>query len=159
MAGGAGNDTLVGDEGSDTVDFSSAAHRVSASLELFSAYGDGADRLIGIENVTGSAYADTLWGNAFDNVLTGGGGDDMLVGGQGRDTFAFALGSGADTIADFQAGFDVIDLRAFGFGDFATLAGGFEDLDNETLVRYGDNSVLLLGIATTDLQATDFLLA
>lgn len=126
---------------------------------MFSAYGDGPDRLIGIENVTGSAYADTLSGNAWNNVLTGGGGDDMLLGGQGQDTFVFASGSGADTIADFQTGLDLIDVRAFGLGDFAMLAPGFEDLGGETLVRYGDHSVLLLGIATTDLQATDFLLA
>ena len=100
-----------------------------------------------------------MWGNAWNNVLTAGGGDDMLVGGQGQDTFVFAQGSGGDTIADFQAGFDVIDLRAFGFGDFATLAAGFEDLDGETLITCGADSVLLLAVAATSLQATDFLLA
>ena len=159
LVGGAGNDTLIGDDGTDTVDFSAAARSVSVSLEAFSAYGDGADRLYGIENVIGSAYADQLWGNSANNILTGGGGADMLVSGQGRDTFVFAEGSGEDIIGDFQVGVDVIDLRAFGFGDFAMLAAGFEDLGGETLVRYGDHSVLLLGIATTDLQGTDFLLA
>ena len=38
------------------------------------------DELNGIENVTGSAYADTLVGNDGVNVLNGGSGDDLLKG-------------------------------------------------------------------------------
>jgi Ca2+-binding RTX toxin-like protein len=56
--------------------------------------GAGADRIDGIEAVTGTPFADRLAGNEGTNridgsaggdVLSGGGGDDMLVGGEGDD--------------------------------------------------------------------------
>ena len=63
----------------------------------------GADQVKGIENLVGSAYADTLTGNASANVLDGGLGNDILDGGLSNDTLAGGLGkdtltggSGAD---------------------------------------------------------------
>jgi Ca2+-binding RTX toxin-like protein len=158
LVGAAGDDTLVGDDGTDTADFSAATHRMSVSLELYVAHGDGADRLYGIENVTGSAHADTLWGNAANNILAGGAGDDVLIGGYGQDVFVFALGGGDDEIADHQVGVDQIDVRAFGFADFATLAASFHDLAGDTVVRFGEGSVLLVGVSANGLGEADFLI-
>ena len=42
------------------------------------------DTLSGIENITGSAQADTLTGDGNANTLDGDGGDDTLIGGAGR---------------------------------------------------------------------------
>jgi Ca2+-binding RTX toxin-like protein len=59
---------------------------VQVSLALTTAQatgGSGSDRLIGIENLTGSAYADHLTGNSAANVLNGGAGNDTLDGGAG----------------------------------------------------------------------------
>ena len=39
-----------------------------------------------IQNLLGSAQADTLTGDAHDNALSGGAGDDTLQGGVGKDT-------------------------------------------------------------------------
>lgn len=73
-----------------------------------------------IENLTGSAYADSLYGNeaansidggagndtieggAGDDTLVGGGGNDSLTGGAGNDTFI--VDTGVDTISDLSGG-------------------------------------------------------
>ena len=63
----------------------------------------GADQVKGIENLVGSAYADTLTGTSLENSLAGGAGNDSLSGGAGADTLSGELGkdtltggSGAD---------------------------------------------------------------
>lgn len=46
------------------------------------------DRYSGVENVTGSAYADTLVGNTLANVLTGGAGNQTRI--TGAETLQFS---------------------------------------------------------------------
>jgi len=89
LYGGAGNDILYGDAGIDTLDYSAAASGVNANLltGLASNDGDGgADTLSGFENVTGSAFGDTITGDTAANVIDGGAGNDTLNGGDGNDT-------------------------------------------------------------------------
>jgi Ca2+-binding RTX toxin-like protein len=57
----------------------------------------GADLIKGIENLTGSAYADSLTGDASNNALAGGAGNDSLSGGAGLDILAGELGK--DTLS------------------------------------------------------------
>jgi len=88
LDGGAGDDTLDGGEGSDWAIYSAATSAVSVSLAAGTAQGGaGNDQLIGIENVVGSSYADTISGNAKANILDGGAGADTLTGGAGDDTY------------------------------------------------------------------------
>lgn len=49
--------------------------------------------LLGIENATGSEYADRLYGTAGDNVLKGLAGDDQLYGREGNDILEGGLGA------------------------------------------------------------------
>lgn len=126
LDGGSGNDTLDGGSGVDTASFASSASKVTVNLVTGSANGAGNDSLISIENVVGSAFADTLTGNSGANAIdggagndriTGGTGADLLTGGLGGDTFAYSTGdstvAATDTITDFSrtAG-DRIDLSA-----------------------------------------------
>ena len=97
VLGGAGNDTLVGDTGRDTLNggpgtdtasFDGSAAPVEASLITGFALRTGSPEgvaLVGIENVTGSDWADTLTGSAGANTLVGGKGADELLGGAGAD--------------------------------------------------------------------------
>ena len=89
LVGGAGNDGLDGGDGTDTADYSSATAAVAVDLSITTGQntgGAGIDTLTNIENLTGSAFADSLTGNSGDNVLNGGTGADTLVGGGGNDT-------------------------------------------------------------------------
>ncbi len=124
LIGGAGADALVGGAGIDTASYATAAAAVVASiLAPAGNTGDAAgDTYSGIENLTGSAFGDTLTGNNGANAidggegsdtinggagadrLTGGLGNDTLTGGAGtaHDTFVFYVGFGQDTVKDFH---------------------------------------------------------
>ncbi|MFN0115651.1 MAG: hypothetical protein ACKVPY_13335 [Paracoccaceae bacterium] len=98
LAGGAGQDSLTGGAGIDTADYAAAAQGVTADLSLGSGSAGEAtgDTFSGIENLTGSGFADTLAGDGGANVLSGLAGNDRLTGGAGNDTL-FG-GAGSDTI-------------------------------------------------------------
>jgi Ca2+-binding RTX toxin-like protein len=90
LQGGAGNDVLNGGAAdSDTASYSLAAVSVNVSLAITGPQNPGAglgfDTLVDIENLTGSAQADTLIGNGGANALTGGAGNDRLIGQGGGD--------------------------------------------------------------------------
>ncbi len=97
LEGGTGADRLLGGTGSDTASYAGSEAGVAVSLADNSAAGGDAegDTLVGIENLAGSALADSLSGDANANRLDGGQGDDLLQGGAGADTLLG--GSGTDT--------------------------------------------------------------
>jgi serralysin len=103
LIGGAGNDVLNGGAGNDTADYSNAAAGMRAQLNTGTSVNDGdggADTLIGIENLTGSAFNDILIGDAGGNVLRGGLGADTLLGLAGNDV----LWGGAGAANQLQGG-------------------------------------------------------
>jgi Ca2+-binding RTX toxin-like protein len=131
LAGGLGNDTLNGGAGYDTASYANAAAAVTVSLALTTAQdtgGAGSDTLVAIENLTGSAFADTLAGSSSANVLSGGAGNDMLdlsaggndtaQGGDGDDTIVFGASFTANDKIDGGAGNDVVILD----GDYSANA-------------------------------------
>ena len=85
---GAGDDTVNGGDGIDTASYAGSKTAVIADLASGIADGEGHDTLIAIENVTGSAFADTLAGDAGANQMLGGAGDDTIAGGLGDDRLA-----------------------------------------------------------------------
>ncbi|WP_369597884.1 VCBS domain-containing protein [Vibrio sp. 05-20-BW147] len=93
LFGGEGNDILFGQGGNDRLDGG-----------------------VGEDNLYGGAGNDTLTGGNDNDILIGGLGDDILTGGEGMDIFKFIDdGTGPrdgerDTITDFTAGQDKIDL-------------------------------------------------
>jgi Ca2+-binding RTX toxin-like protein len=102
IEGGAGADTMVGDSGSDTASYEHSDAGVSVTVNATSGNTGGhaaGDSLSGFENLTGSAFNDTLSGDLNNNVLSGGAGDDLLLGGAGADTLYG--GTGSDT-ASYQ---------------------------------------------------------
>lgn len=102
VEGGAGADRIDGGAGIDTASYAGSSAGVRIDLSAVSQQGGDAqgDTLTGIENVTGSTFADVLKGDAGVNLLRGGLGDDRLVASGGRDTMDG--GDGIDT-ADFSA--------------------------------------------------------
>ncbi len=109
--GGAGADTINGGAGSDTVDYKFIGTLVSYSgigpssydgsngvdIDLLRTLQKGTiaegDRLVSIENVSGSYGHDLLKGTNAGNRLDGGDGDDIIEGRGGNDTIRAAAGS------------------------------------------------------------------
>jgi Ca2+-binding RTX toxin-like protein len=126
LMGGDGADTLMGRGGDDILDGGGSPADTASYAEAHSGVtvdlgiagpqntGEGFDTLIGIENLTGSAFADTLKGDAGGNNLTGGAGDDTLIGMGGQDQFHG--GDGIDTVSyDGMTSGVTVDLNTFSF--------------------------------------------
>lgn len=97
LRGGGGVDNLIGGGGIDTASYALAAAGVDIRLNGGTARNDGdgaTDTLSGIENLTGSAFADVLIGDALNNVLSGGAARDTLLGLDGDDTLIGGDGEG-----------------------------------------------------------------
>ena len=117
LSGGAGFDTLQGGAGADTADYSEAASGVFVTLHAATPMatndGDGGtDVLIGIENLTGSAFNDILIGDGGANVVSGDLGGDVLIGLAGNDILMG--GTGAANQMQGGAGDDLYRVSAVG---------------------------------------------
>lgn len=154
LYGGAGNDVMFGGAGDDTyyVDgdkgnkdkVQERAGEGTDTIVSSSTY--SLEKVKYVENLTlseeakplnidatGSSSDNVLTGNSGDNVLTGLAGDDVLVGREGDDTliggdgddiFVFDNLEGVDTVEDFTAGSDLLQLDAL---VFTSLAAGVQD--------------------------------
>lgn len=114
LLGGAGNDSLDGGAGNDWAAYEDATAGVKVDLNITGSQntiGGGTDKLIGIENVYGSAFNDTLTGNAEANMLVGDAGNDIVSGGKGDDTLWGDAGN------DTLDGGDGDDYMVGGAGD------------------------------------------
>jgi len=172
--GEAGNDSIDGNGGWDTVNYNleSGGAGVTVNLGTGTAtdtYGD-TDTLEDIEGVLGTDQADTLIGSGGNNYLEGrggndliegGAGDDTLVGGADADTFVFAPGDGTDTISDFNSGEgDTIDISSYaGISDvsqFAVFDYNTTNPGSTTISVNGTDIVIVEGVDLTGLGNTAF---
>ena len=96
---------LVGGPGNDAAYYASSAAAVTVNLLDGTGTGGDAegDTLDSIENISGSAFDDTLTGNAGNNVLSGRAGADLLDGGEGTDTVSYS-GSNAGVTVNLLTG-------------------------------------------------------
>ena len=125
VTGGLGNDTITGDDGSDTVRYDDLDIGVSVNLETGIAQREvggviETDTLTNIENVVGSSGADELIGDSQDNILVGLGGGDTLFGEGGDD---FLQGGGGSDFVFGGAGFDTISFADINAEVTITLEG------------------------------------
>ncbi len=117
--GSTGNDTIIvssqhtifdGGAGSDTVDYSSWGGGFTLTLNtsnwVNAVWNSGLfDTFRNVENVTGSADADTITGDSANNALSGAGGNDVINGGAGNDTLNGGTG---DDVITGGAGNDIL---------------------------------------------------
>lgn len=103
---GTGVDLVVGAGGSDTVSYAASNSAVSVDLRPTNGFatGQGRDTINGVENVTGSRFADTVRGSNLANLLRlgagadrgyGYGGADRIDGGPGGDSLFGGTGNDA----------------------------------------------------------------
>lgn len=100
----------------------SIASTLIGSVKNDTINGDG-----GADLIRGGAGADTIDGGGNNDIISGGLGKDSLEGGTGSDVFDYddigdsLAGGSRDIIADFEQGFDRIDLSGID-ANIATLA-------------------------------------
>jgi Ca2+-binding RTX toxin-like protein len=163
LAGLGGADTLSGGDGIDTASYALSSAAVNVSLARASAAGGDAegDVLSGIENLTGSAFNDTLEGDGGNNLLIGGNGFDTLSYAHAAAGVTISLllstaqatgGAGVDSVTQFE------NVIGSAFADTLTgntaansLTGGAGD---DSLVG-GANSDTLTGGAGDDTYSVD----
>jgi Ca2+-binding RTX toxin-like protein len=147
LIGGSGNDTFAGAAGlqangfdgrtgNDTVSYAAATQGLVASLTTglagVSQTNDAAgDTFTSIENLTGTAFDDTLIGDNAANIITGGRGNNMLEGLGSADSF---IGAGdIDTVSYAHSGSGVVSslTTLFNAGPAVTQTG---DASGDTYV-------------------------
>ncbi|WP_321341261.1 DUF5801 repeats-in-toxin domain-containing protein [Breoghania sp.] len=177
LTGGRGVNTLDGGAGTDTADYSDEAEGAYIRLDagwktdlsnkalgwtaLNAEIAAGTvdhDKLVDIENVTGTAFNDLITGDYGDNVIDGGdgndrlgglGGNDTIIGGKGNDVLSgndgddtLEGGEGNDTLTggtgynvlDGGTGIDTVDYSGEGEGIYVRLDRGWgTDLSNKAL--------------------------
>jgi Ca2+-binding RTX toxin-like protein len=164
-----GNDTVDGDIGNDTLGGGVGGDNISG--------GDGDDLLwgeVGDDSLSGGGGNDLIYNGEGSDTVAGGDGDDtiwagedddLLTGGAGADLFVFGDVSGNDTITDFDASEDVLDVEyaSTDFTSFAdVVAAGSEttqDGQDGVLLDLGDSdSVFIIGITLDDLTTDNVVL-
>lgn len=98
LFGGVGADTLIGDTGRDRAQYSESIAALLVDLQFPQTNTGEAvgDVYIGIEDLAGSSFNDTLFGDSFANQLFGRDGNDALMARGGNDYLNG--GAGADTL-------------------------------------------------------------
>lgn len=129
LIGGAGADFLSGSNGADRANYAWLAEEMAAtegvtvdldysSLNTGTAAGDS---YYSVENILGTAYADTLRGDILANVIEGGAGNDILEGRRGDDML---IGDAGDDTLDGGEGGDTLEG---GEGDDIIIGGSGND--------------------------------
>ena len=113
LAGLGGADFIDGGAGTDTATY--AASLAAVNVSLATGHGSGGDAegdtLTNVENLTGSAFDDTLEGSGGTNVLAGGDGTDTVsyehaaagvTVSLAKTTAQNTVGAGSDTLSGFE---------------------------------------------------------
>lgn len=113
----------------------------------------------GHDNIIGNTAANTLEGLGGADKLSGGTGNDTLTGGTGGDVFVFHSGWDKDTITDFTAGADTINLRNFDLGSFKEVRSIAHDAGQDLVLNFGHGDTLTIDdFSKSDLSSGEFLL-
>ncbi|UWQ38909.1 calcium-binding protein [Leisingera aquaemixtae] len=156
LNGDGGNDVLSGQSGNDLLDGGKGRDKLLGGTGIDTLKGgNGADTLAGgggDDTLSGGTGGDRLRGGGGRDVLVGQKGDDLLTGGGRADTFVFHKGQGNDTITDFTAGQDHIQI-----GRGASRLGqlDFETQGDDVLVSFADVTILVEDISLAQLQDAD----
>ena len=181
LSGLDGNDMLVGNQeadvldggiGTDTVSYTGSTQGININLLFNTASGGDAtgDTYVGVENISGSAFDDSVIADGAGNVLSGNAGDDALRGLAGNDTLIGGLGA---DLLEGDNGNDTVDYSSSRAGVTASLteqAGHSGDaegdtydtienltgsLNNDVLEGNAETNVLIGGHGNDDLLGRD----
>jgi VCBS repeat-containing protein len=148
--GDGGNDKLIGEHGDDII------HGGMGNDKIEGGYGN--DQLFGNEGddiISGNHQFNIIRGGSGNDRLYGGDGIDWLFGDEGADQFVLRLGSGTNTIVDFQVGEDSLGLaESLTFSQLM-----IEQREDNTLIfatNSGELLATLMGVPASQISAGDF---
>lgn len=152
-----GNDTIMHDGASSVV-----IDIRDASLDLEEGGGgwiSWVDGVYGGYTIANGVSIENAIGGSGDDVLIGNEGDNELTGNDGADTFVFTADAGGnDTLTDFEAGVDAVDVAEL--RPSYTLSDLSINVDaSGTTLFYGTDSIFFEGVAASELSFSDFILA
>ena len=137
---GDGNDTIYANEGNNTID-GGAGHDL-----IYAGNGD--------DIINGGLGNDTIYANGGDNIINGGLGNNTIWLGDGLDTVILELGSGFNTINNFQldqttfqlgSGLTTDDISIFNRANGAEIYAGSDRL---AVVSWTQASVIQNNLST-----------
>ncbi len=156
LTGGIGSDTLDGGAGIDTVSY---AYRTAGMFLNLSVQGivQGAggenDTLIGIENVIGTGFNDSIRGDDQANRIDLGAGNDFSYGGLGADTL---IGGDGSDILWHGANINLLTGALVDPVSGAILGLAHDDLSIDTLQGDAGNDVAYVGLGDIASGGADF---
>lgn len=152
LLSGSGEDYIDGGGDTDTVSYENATEGITIRFdrpneETFDYAGrdDGngnfviKDTILNVEDIRGSAYADTIYGNGSTNYIEGGGGDDLILAGGGYD------------FIDGGAGSDKITYNPADYPDIATNPNFMDEIQGITVDLNSSDFVMVKETATNRL--------
>lgn len=161
------DDKIVGDHRENEIHAGDGDDRVSGYAGDDLLYGGN-----GEDYLNGASGDDILFGGADDDLLRGGKGSDEITGGAGNDelwggengvndgtsdTFFFGIGSGSDSIADFEVGVDIVALSDLLVDEEDDVLSALSDSNEGAVLdlsafngQVGD-SILFTGVTVEDL--------
>jgi Ca2+-binding RTX toxin-like protein len=144
LSGGIGNDYLNGEDGNDYVDYGDISNSLLTDTEgikvdlSINTQQDtkkaGLDTILGIENVVGSNYNDTIIGTTGNNTILAGAGNDTIVSKESSI-------SGYDDINGGSGDRDLLTYEGLGTNSSITI-----DLSNTSVQDTGSGNIKVVGI-------------
>ncbi|WP_158969049.1 calcium-binding protein [Chachezhania sediminis] len=156
LSGGGRKDKLFGGKGADDMDGGGGRDKLFGGNGADEARGDA-----GNDRVFGGKGADELFGNGGQDLVSGGDGADFIDGGKGNDNlmggadgdvFCFRTGSGADSIYDFEAGLDMVEI-AKGANRFGQLV--FDAFEDGVQVSFSNVSIFFADMTLDQVKDPD----
>ncbi len=142
MIGRNGSDRLLGNHGDDKIYGGGANDDLRGGMDDDTLRGNDGDDIL-----YGDAGVDNIKGQSGDDRIDGGTERDYLIGGSGADVFVFGTGYGRDTVYDFDASTDQIELSAALLGAGETIVQMIEDHGRS----YGDGTLYALNFGGGDI--------
>jgi len=161
---------FMAQDGNDVVitfsDSSESIHLLNVSLDSLSTSDFIFNTSTSALTVIGTGYDyehEVLFGGAGNDTIIGSSADNSLVGGPGNDVFVCNLRRfGADTIVDFDANGDRIDLSFFNVDDFSRLLPFMAQDGNDVVITFGSETwgpeiIRIKNVALSSLSNADFI--
>ena len=162
--GNGASDTVFVGYGDNTIAGNGRRRGDQARPALGNGAGDVVNDSGNHNTITVGNGADTVYGGANDTITVGNGHDQLFAApgdiwtvGRGQDTFTFNAGFGANTITDFNASHDVLQLASVLFPNYAAVMADTRQVGGNTVITdHANDSVTLIGVEASRLTASNF---